>query len=171
MRDKNRIPEILKELEKKWLENPDFRLAQLITIAAKPNTPHPTTFYIEDDDLLKGLISISNNEEEEHQEYDIPYFKRYPNISRIPANEVTESLVSEMLNILAKEKKEIVITPLKLMELNGAPTTDDNWLLNNKSRILILENILFELKEKGGLEISEIGYSFKKICLTRCKNA
>ena len=38
MTDVNRIPEILKELEKVWKDNPDFRLGQLITVASKPSS-------------------------------------------------------------------------------------------------------------------------------------
>ena len=58
MRDKNRIPEILQELERVWRDNPDFRLGQLITVAARPSSPHPTTFYIEDDKMLEGFKTL-----------------------------------------------------------------------------------------------------------------
>ena len=50
-------------------DNPDFRLGQLITVAARPSNPHPTTFYIEDDKMLEGLKSFgeqkTNNETSE----------------------------------------------------------------------------------------------------------
>lgn len=38
MRDIKRIPEILKELGKVWLENPDLRLGQIITVATRSST-------------------------------------------------------------------------------------------------------------------------------------
>ena len=46
MKDINRLPDILTELERVWKENPDFRLGQLLTVVSRPSTPHPTTFYI-----------------------------------------------------------------------------------------------------------------------------
>lgn len=63
MRDIKRIPIILEELEKVWKENPDFRLGQLITVVSRPSTPHPTTFYIEDDKILKAIKSYGNKTE------------------------------------------------------------------------------------------------------------
>jgi hypothetical protein len=48
VRDKNRIPKILNELERVWKSNPDFRLGQLIVVGAKPKKLCPEVFYIED---------------------------------------------------------------------------------------------------------------------------
>lgn len=58
MRDKKRIPKILKELERIWEANPDFRLGQLIMVASRPKTPCPGVFYIEDDKMLEGLLKF-----------------------------------------------------------------------------------------------------------------
>lgn len=58
MRDKNRIPKILQELQEVWVKNPDLRLGQIITIATRPKTTCPEIFYIEDEDILKGIQSI-----------------------------------------------------------------------------------------------------------------
>jgi uncharacterized protein YihD (DUF1040 family) len=61
MRDKARIPEMLKLIEEIWNENPDFRLGQLIVAAAKPQDHCPQVFYLEDDlmkEKLKNLLSL-----------------------------------------------------------------------------------------------------------------
>jgi len=63
MRDKNRIPKILKELERIWKANPDFRLGQLIVVGTKPKEPCPSVFHIEDKKLLEGLLTFENREE------------------------------------------------------------------------------------------------------------
>lgn len=51
MRDPNRIPHILGELEKIWKELPDLRLGQLILNVVGD----PTLYYLEDEDLIKVL--------------------------------------------------------------------------------------------------------------------
>ncbi len=61
MRDKNRIPIILNELERIWNANPDLRLGQIIVVATKSKSPCPEVFYIEDEDLLKGIQSIGSS--------------------------------------------------------------------------------------------------------------
>jgi hypothetical protein len=48
MRDPNRIPRIIKKLEKAWLKNPDYRLGQLISNLLGPG-PHDV-FFTEDTD-------------------------------------------------------------------------------------------------------------------------
>lgn len=55
MRDKNRIKPILKELEKLWLQNPDFRIGQLILAITKTKESNPELFYKEDDEFLMKL--------------------------------------------------------------------------------------------------------------------
>jgi len=51
MRDPSRIPIILKEIERIWLEGPDLRLCQLIGNCYESGD----LYYKEDDDLLKRL--------------------------------------------------------------------------------------------------------------------
>jgi len=58
MRDSERIPEILSNLERIWKDNPDFRLGQLLMVAIRPKNPCPDVFYKEDDEILKGLIEF-----------------------------------------------------------------------------------------------------------------
>lgn len=60
MRDSNRINPIIKRLEKLWLENPDFRLGQLIMVITKTGETNPKLFYMEDDAFLKKLDEIEN---------------------------------------------------------------------------------------------------------------
>jgi len=156
MRDINRIPEILKELEKVWMRNPDFRLGQLITVASRPSLPNPATFYIEDDEILHGLKSFGKPiPGEKHT----PYWAKYPDICRIKPEEISINLIKQFIDSLKKEKVSHTITPKKLMELNGAPVSDENWLKGHKKRLDKLKNILKELKSQNILKEVEIGYS------------
>lgn len=162
MRDVNRIPEILKELEKVWIKNPDFRLGQLITVATRPSTPHPTTFYIEDDKILNGLKSFGkpNQNEEKYK----PYWEKYPEICNIDVKDLSIEIIKKYVNNIKKEKINPIITPKKLMELNGAPISDENWLKGHQLRLKKLRHILAELKDQNFLEEVEIGYRIKNNC-------
>lgn len=160
MRDIDRIPEILKELEKVWLENPDYRLGQLITVATRPMTPHPTTFFIEDDKMLNGLKSFGT--ENVNQDSTVAYWDKYPNISRINPEDISLKLILEFVSIIKKDKSEFVITPKKLMKLNGAPVSDEKWFSQQKSRIDKIESLLRELKIRNLLEEVEVGYGIKE---------
>jgi uncharacterized protein YihD (DUF1040 family) len=51
MRDKTRIPKILKEIEKIWVTQPDLRLGQLLGNIIR----EPSLYYIEDEELIKIL--------------------------------------------------------------------------------------------------------------------
>ena len=57
MRDKNRIPIILKRLEKLWLKDPDLRLGQLILNKFSFPKDAPL-YYIEDDELIEELEKL-----------------------------------------------------------------------------------------------------------------
>lgn len=60
MRDRNRIPEILQQLEAYWMKNPDARLGQIVVNAHSlvyPNKVDP--YYTEDDDILKALQTLN----------------------------------------------------------------------------------------------------------------
>lgn len=160
MKDISRIPEILKELEKVWMENPDYRLGQLITVAARPSHPHPTTFHIEDDEILKGLKSFGTADTNENS--STPYWEKYPNVSQMKPEDINIELVKEFVSIIKMDKSKFVITPKKLMELNGAPVSDENWFSGQQSRINKLQNLLRELKEKNLLEEIQIGYGVKE---------
>jgi uncharacterized protein YihD (DUF1040 family) len=58
MRDKSRIPKVLKLVEQVWTENPDFRLGQLIVSAVRPSVPTPDIFHIEDEIIEKKLEEL-----------------------------------------------------------------------------------------------------------------
>jgi hypothetical protein len=64
MRDINRIKPVLKELENLWLENPDFRIGQLIMGITKTEVINPKLFYMEDDEFLIKLKEFKNLFEE-----------------------------------------------------------------------------------------------------------
>lgn len=167
MRDIDRIPKILNELERIWKSNPDIRLGQLIVNIIKPKEPCPELFYAEDEKLLKGLLAFENRANIKANK-TIPDWKKYPNISRINPKELSIELLFEFINELKKANKKIVVTPINLMRLNGAPVSDQTWLLNQKSRIKTLKKLLIELNENGILRerklkqdflgVKEIGY-------------
>ena len=169
MRDKNRIPKILNELERIWKANPDFRLGQLIVVGTKPKESCPEVFNIEDEKLLEGLLNFENKTDLKTQEPKIiPDWEKFPNVSRINHKELSTELISELISALKKSDKRIVITPINLMKLNGAPVSDQTWLLSQKPRIKVLKKILNGLEEsgilterkskQGFLGIKEIGY-------------
>lgn len=58
MRDIKRIDPIIQRLEKIWLENPDFRLGQLIMVITRTGVTDPKLFYMEDEEFLKKLHDI-----------------------------------------------------------------------------------------------------------------
>lgn len=167
MRDKNRIPKILKELERIWKANPDFRLGQLIVVGTKPKQPCPSVFYIEDDKLLEGLLAFENrNFLKEKSSDEIPDWQKYPKILKINPNEITLELLEEMIVLMKYHKKDIVITPRNLMELIGAPVTDKSWMLTKELHVEKLKILLAQLEEKGLLIKRELtndylGYKLK----------
>lgn len=55
MRDPNRIPHILHEVQRVWEAFPDLRLGQLILNVA----PDPTLYYLEDEELVHRLLEKS----------------------------------------------------------------------------------------------------------------
>ena len=61
MRDGKRIPEVLKELEKFWKQNPDLRLGQIIANLNYEIMENNDLFYIEDTDLLELLRQKNKN--------------------------------------------------------------------------------------------------------------
>ena len=59
MRDPNRIPKVLKELEKIWAQTPDLRLGQLLINATMTKAGEMADFYyMEDNDLLEKLHDL-----------------------------------------------------------------------------------------------------------------
>lgn len=152
MRDVNRIPKILNELERIWKANPDFRLGQLIAVATRPPEHCPAIFSIEDEKLLEGLLSFENGEAHSSQEDEtIPDWKKYSNVSKINPEELSLELLTQLINELKTNNKKIVITPINLMKLNGAPVSDQTWYLSQKLRVRKLKKLLIELEEKGVL--------------------
>ena len=61
MRDRKRIPEVLKELEKFWKQNPDLRLGQIIANLNYEIMENNDPFYMEDTDLLELLRQKNKN--------------------------------------------------------------------------------------------------------------
>lgn len=55
MRDPERISKIIKELERFWEENPDWRLGQVISNFSYELMGNNDPFYMEDKDLLEIL--------------------------------------------------------------------------------------------------------------------
>ena len=61
MRNPDRIPEILKELEEFWKQNPDWRLGQIIANLNYEIMGNNDPFYMEDTDLLELLKQKNKN--------------------------------------------------------------------------------------------------------------
>ena len=61
MRNPDRIPEILKELEEFWKQNPDWRLGQIIANLNYEIMGGNDPFYMEDTDLLELLKQKNKN--------------------------------------------------------------------------------------------------------------
>lgn len=59
MRDKKRIPKILKKLQQAWLKVPDWRLGQLISNLR--GTGPQDVFYVEDDEWQRLIKEFINN--------------------------------------------------------------------------------------------------------------
>ena len=54
-RDPARIDDVLHELRRVWIQQPDLRLTQvLVNLGIVPNTPG-MWYYLEDDDIIRGL--------------------------------------------------------------------------------------------------------------------
>lgn len=61
MRNPDRIPEILKELEEFWKQVPDWRLGQVISNFSYELMGNNDPFYMEDTDLLELLKHKNKN--------------------------------------------------------------------------------------------------------------
>lgn len=64
MRNPNRIPVIIKEIEEFWKENPDLRLGQLIVILATRHRPDVDVFNVGDTQLMKNLQNFKKDDKE-----------------------------------------------------------------------------------------------------------
>ena len=161
MRDPNRIPEMLSELERIWKANPDFRLGQLLVVAARPKTPCPEVFYIEDDKLLAGLLSYENRKNEDPAPLEpLPAYKERPNIASIKVEYIRIDDVKKLIDIIKTEDQQMVISPISLLSFLGAPATDDSWISTQKPRVNKLKALLEQLKDEGFLE--GFGYKIKQ---------
>lgn len=58
MRDPHRIEPMLAALRRIWEANPDLRLAQIISNAARGTPAWPDVFSVEDQELMKGLLKM-----------------------------------------------------------------------------------------------------------------
>lgn len=61
MRNPERIPEMIKELEEFWKRNPNWRLGQVISNLSYELTANNDPFYLEDDKLLELLKVYNKN--------------------------------------------------------------------------------------------------------------
>ena len=61
MRNQERIPEVLEELEEFWKQNPDLRLGQIIANLNYEIMGGNDPFYLEDTDLLELLKQKNKN--------------------------------------------------------------------------------------------------------------
>lgn len=61
MRNPERIPEVIKELEEFWKRNPDWRLGQVMSNLSYELMANNDPFYLEDDKLLELLKVYNKN--------------------------------------------------------------------------------------------------------------
>lgn len=61
-RDPERIEPMLQLLEIAWTANPDLRLAQLVLAAHSLSNSKADPFYVEDDELATGFLSMTQRE-------------------------------------------------------------------------------------------------------------
>ena len=57
MRDPNRIPNVLYDVQRVWEAFPDMRLGQLLLNVAED----PTLYYMEDEELVHRLLELGYN--------------------------------------------------------------------------------------------------------------
>lgn len=72
MRDPNRIPEMLQNLQRLWEMCPDLRLGQLISNCQHYGNQNTDVFNIEDDDLMVGLAKLLQYQKDRHAKQDSP---------------------------------------------------------------------------------------------------
>lgn len=161
MRDINRIPEILKELERVWRDNPDFRLGQLITVAARPSSPHPITFHIEDDKILEGLNSFG--EKSTIDETYEPLWMKHSAIGKMEPGSLTIHHLKDLVLELINRNDQIILTPESVLGIIGAPIEDEGWMNNQKSRLNKLKQLLAILESEELLKPVQVGYKINKV--------
>lgn len=161
MRDLNRIPEILKELERVWRDNPDFRLGQLITVATRPSTPHPTTFYIEDEKMLKGLKSLG--EQKTNDETSEPIWIKHSSIGKADPESLTDNNLKDLVLELHDRNEQLILTPESILGVIGAPISDKDWMANQKPRLNKLKQLLAMLESEELLKPVQVGYEINKV--------
>jgi len=165
VRDINRIPEILKELERVWKDNPDFRLGQLITVISKPEKPHPDTFYIEDDLLLENLKSFRENSS--INDISEPLWKKYFEIGKADPVSLSIHQLRNLVLELKDRNEKVILTPESILEIINAPVSDKSWMNNQKTRLIKLKEILAELEAEGILNPIQVGYEIKTVPNTK----
>tara|TARA_Y100000766_G_C18443806_1_gene382679 strand:- start:36 stop:530 length:495 start_codon:yes stop_codon:yes gene_type:complete len=161
MTDVNRIPEILKELEKVWKDNPDFRLGQLITVASKPSSPHPTTYYIEDEKMLKGLKSFG--EKNTNEEKFEPLWMKYSEIGKMEPESLTVNHLKDIILELNDRNEKLILTPESVLGIIGAPIKDNGWMNNQKPRLDKIKQLFAKLESEEILKPVQVGYKINKV--------
>jgi hypothetical protein len=63
VRSPQHIDAVLEKLREIWTSNPQLRLGQLVVIATKPKNSCTEVFYVEDEQLLKGLGDYAGRRE------------------------------------------------------------------------------------------------------------
>ena len=60
MRDPERIDLLLDQIRAVWKQQPDLRLGQLMVVLARPATPCPELFNLEDDQLAHRIAEYKD---------------------------------------------------------------------------------------------------------------
>ena len=161
MRDISRIPEILKELERVWRDNPDFRLGQLLTVASKPSSPHPTTFFIEDEKMLEGLKSLG--EKKTNSDEIEPLWMKHSEIGKMVPESLTVNHLKDLILELYDRNEQLTLTPESVLGIIGAPITDKGWMNTQQPRINKLKQLLATLESEEILKPVQVEYKINKV--------
>jgi hypothetical protein len=161
VRDINRIPEILEELERVWRDNLDSRLCQLLTVASKPSSPHSTTFYIEDEKMLEGLKSLG--EKKANSDEIEPLWMKHSEIGNMEPESLTVNHLRDLILELNDRNEQLILAPESILGIIGAPITDKGWMNTQQPRLNKLKQLLATLETEEILKSVHVEYKINKV--------
>ena len=93
----------------------------------------------------------------------------FPKLHDTNIEDIDSDLILKIIE-KACQKKEFIVTPLKILGVTGFPTQEQKLVLSNKDKIKKIKEILVGLESQGILEkrkskqdhlgIKEVGYNY-----------
>jgi len=74
--------------------------------------------------------------------------KNIPNLYNLSVEQINESVILGIIELITN-KREFVITPLRILGVSGFPIANQTEVLNNKAKTKKIRQILIDLKDKG----------------------